>query len=94
MIGELSGGPLDAATLPFKGCAALNLGLGRVQVARISVMGEYGYELNAPAQKCAGFTPGCALRGRHTDWCRWGFRTRERRVRRKTMASGHEYTSG
>ena len=32
VIGGLSGGPLDAATLPFKGCAALYLGLGRVQV--------------------------------------------------------------
>jgi len=49
VIGELAGGALEPAALPFMGCAALDLGLGRVQVGRISVMGEHGYELNAPA---------------------------------------------
>jgi len=49
LIGELAGGALDPKTLPFMGCTALDLGVGRVHVGRISVMGEHGYELNAPA---------------------------------------------
>ncbi len=35
-----------AADLPFMGCAALDLGLFRARVARMSVAGELGYEIN------------------------------------------------
>jgi dimethylglycine dehydrogenase len=35
-----------AADLPFMGCAALDVGLFRARVARMSVAGELGYEIN------------------------------------------------
>ena len=53
VLEELAGGALGDA-LPFMGCAGMDLALGRVQVGRISVMGEHGYELNARASEMRG----------------------------------------
>jgi dimethylglycine dehydrogenase len=39
----------DLSTLPFMGCAAMDVGLARARVARLSVTGELGYEINVEA---------------------------------------------
>ncbi|MEM9048594.1 MAG: FAD-dependent oxidoreductase [Pseudomonadota bacterium] len=39
----------DLSTLPFMGCRAMDVGLLRARVGRLSVTGELGYEINVPA---------------------------------------------
>ncbi|MEL6234363.1 MAG: FAD-dependent oxidoreductase [Pseudomonadota bacterium] len=39
----------DLTTLPFMGCRAMDVGLLRARVGRLSVTGELGYEINVPA---------------------------------------------
>ena len=40
---------ISHAALPFMGCMELDIGLIRAKVARLSVCGELGYEINVPA---------------------------------------------
>ncbi|MCB1310591.1 MAG: hypothetical protein KDK29_01305, partial [Sedimentitalea sp.] len=40
---------LSNAALPFMACAEMDIGLHRARVARLSVMGELGYEINRPS---------------------------------------------
>ncbi|MEM9583803.1 MAG: FAD-dependent oxidoreductase [Pseudomonadota bacterium] len=42
------------ADLPFMGCAAFDIGLMRTKIARLSVTGELGYEINCTAVEHAG----------------------------------------
>lgn len=39
----------DVGALPFMGCAQMDVGLAHAHVARLSVTGELGYEINVPA---------------------------------------------
>ena len=41
---------ISHAALPFMGCRQMDVGLTRAHVARISVTGELGYEINVPAE--------------------------------------------
>lgn len=40
---------LSGSALPFMGCAEIDIGQSRAKVARLSVMGELGYEINVPS---------------------------------------------
>jgi len=48
VLSTLTHEDIDAA-LPFMGCATLDVGLIRARVARLSVCGELGYEINCSA---------------------------------------------
>ena len=41
---------ISHAALPFMGCRQMDVGLARAHVARLSVTGELGYEINVPAE--------------------------------------------
>ncbi len=46
----LTDADVSHTTLPFMGCAQIDVGLTRAHVGRISVTGELGYEINVPAE--------------------------------------------
>ncbi|WP_425039508.1 GcvT family protein [Primorskyibacter sp. S187A] len=52
VLEKLTDGPI--ADLPFMGCASFNIGLYHCKVARISVAGELGYEINCAAAEHIG----------------------------------------
>jgi glycine cleavage system aminomethyltransferase T len=49
VLGKLTHQDVSAAALPFMGLARLDIGLLRTKVARMSVTGELGYEINVGA---------------------------------------------
>jgi dimethylglycine dehydrogenase len=49
VLEKLTHQDVSPAALPFMGCAIVDLGLLRVKVARLSVTGELGYEINCQA---------------------------------------------
>ena len=49
MLERLTHQDVSAAALPFMGLATVDLGLLRSKVARMSVTGELGYEINVGA---------------------------------------------
>ncbi|TPI58161.1 FAD-dependent oxidoreductase [Mesorhizobium sp. B3-1-3] len=40
---------ISAKTLPFMSCGAFDIGMARARVARLSIAGELGFEINCPA---------------------------------------------
>lgn len=40
---------ISAAALPFMACGAFDIGMARARVARLSIAGELGFEINCPA---------------------------------------------
>ena len=49
VLAALTPQSVDGDTLPFMGCATLDVGLIRARVGRLSVCGELGYEINCGA---------------------------------------------
>ncbi|MDP6397600.1 MAG: FAD-dependent oxidoreductase [Arenicellales bacterium] len=49
VLAALTPQSVDGDTLPFMGCATLDVGLIRARVGRLSVCGELGYEINCSA---------------------------------------------
>ena len=49
VLATLTPQSVDGDTLPFMGCATLDVGLIRARVGRLSVCGELGYEINCNA---------------------------------------------
>ena len=49
VLAALTPQSVDGDTLPFMGCATLDVGLIRARVGRLSVCGELGYEINCNA---------------------------------------------
>jgi dimethylglycine dehydrogenase len=49
ILGSLTNGDVSDHGLPFMGCARLNVGPTTAVVARLSLTGELGYEINVPA---------------------------------------------
>ncbi|HJP45187.1 MAG TPA: aminomethyltransferase family protein, partial [Arenicellales bacterium] len=49
VLATLTPQSVDGDTLPFMGCATLDVGLIRARVGRLSVCGELGYEINCGA---------------------------------------------
>ncbi|MEZ5777162.1 MAG: FAD-dependent oxidoreductase [Paracoccaceae bacterium] len=45
----LTGADLSNAAMPFMACTEMDIGRHRARVARLSVMGELGYEINLPS---------------------------------------------
>ena len=62
------------AALPFMGAAALDVGLVRAKVARLSVTGELGYEINCHALEHAALARGpCSQAGRDLGVREYGY---------------------
>jgi len=49
ILARLTREDVSDAALPFLGCRTLDIGLSRAVVARLSLTGELGYEINVPA---------------------------------------------
>jgi dimethylglycine dehydrogenase len=49
ILGDLVRGDVSNAALPFLSCATTNLGFTPAVIARVSLTGELGYEVNVPA---------------------------------------------
>jgi dimethylglycine dehydrogenase len=49
LLAHVTTGDISSAALPFLGCKALDVGLLRARVGRLSVAGELGYEINCAA---------------------------------------------
>jgi len=49
LLQRLTSDDVSSAALPFLGCKHLDVGLHRTRVARLSVVGELGYEINCSA---------------------------------------------
>ncbi len=64
---------ISHAALPFMGCTTLDLGLIRAKVARLSVCGELGYEINVPAVEHAALREMLLRAGAEFDMREVGF---------------------
>lgn len=49
LLQRLTSDDISSKGLPFLGCKKMDVGLHRARVARLSVVGELGYEINCPA---------------------------------------------
>ncbi|TCK98960.1 dimethylglycine dehydrogenase [Shimia isoporae] len=65
----------DVSTLPFMGCAEMDVGLVRAKVARLSVTGELGYEINCHASDHIALRRLLVEAGKDSDIREVGFNT-------------------
>ncbi|MCH2168376.1 MAG: FAD-dependent oxidoreductase [Oceanicola sp.] len=63
----------DLETLPFMGCAQMDVGLSRARVARLSVTGELGYEINVGAAEHIGLRRLLLAAGAELGLVEYGF---------------------
>ena len=73
VLAKLTHQDVSNEALPFMGCAALDVGLVRAKVGRLSVAGELGYELNVSAAEHIVLREMLLDAGRDLGIREWGF---------------------
>ncbi|MEM6933475.1 MAG: FAD-dependent oxidoreductase [Pseudomonadota bacterium] len=73
VLERLTDSDVSHAALPFMGCATMDVGLARARVARISVAGELGYEINVSAAEHIGLRRALLEAGAESGLREYGF---------------------
>ena len=73
VLAKLTHQDVSNEALPFMGCAALDVGLVRAKVGRLSVAGELGYEINVSAAEHIVLREMLLDAGRDLGIREWGF---------------------
>ena len=73
VLAKLTHQDVSNEALPFMGCAALDVGLVRAKVGRLSVAGELGYEINVSAAEHIVLRETLLDAGRTLGIREWGF---------------------
>ncbi|MEM9371422.1 MAG: FAD-dependent oxidoreductase [Pseudomonadota bacterium] len=73
VLERLTDSDVSHGALPFMGCATVDVGLARARVARISVAGELGYEINVSAAEHIGLRRALLEAGAESGLREYGF---------------------
>ncbi|MEM7238613.1 MAG: glycine cleavage T C-terminal barrel domain-containing protein, partial [Pseudomonadota bacterium] len=73
VLERLTDTDVSHSALPFMGCQTMDVGMSRARVARISVAGELGYEINVPAVEHIGLRRSLLEAGAESGIREYGF---------------------